>query len=276
MSSSKISCVECSTALPGDANFCFGCGTKVQLVSLCRTCKSALLESAKFCHKCGASGCLEEAGPLETNQLNKHLDKKIGELKLSVRSTNALRRVNIIYIGDLIQMPDSEMLRIGNLGRKSLAEIKSALVPLGLNLGSDIPDWHRNSIKDAAEQSIFIEENPVLSINEELHQPSTSSVTAVCVKPLVQNPMPRYEAKRVTTKEDFRLARKELGISSVKLAEMLRMGKGSDRTIRRYESGNTPIPGPVTVALEALLSGFRPEPMLSKLHDSEEVYSDVS
>jgi len=39
----------------------------------------------------------------------------------------------------------------------------------------------------------------------------------------------------------------------------LRMGIGSDRTIRRYESGECPVPGPTSVAVEALLTGFRPE-----------------
>lgn len=61
------------------------------------------------------------------------------------------------------------------------------------------------------------------------------------------------------TKEDFRNARQELGVSASQLAKTLRMGKYADRTIRRYESGESPIPGPVSVAVEALLSGFRPE-----------------
>lgn len=60
-------------------------------------------------------------------------------------------------------------------------------------------------------------------------------------------------------KEEFREAREELGMSAGKLAKTLRMGKGCDRTIRRYESGETSIPGPVSVAMEALLTGFRPE-----------------
>lgn len=59
-------------------------------------------------------------------------------------------------------------------------------------------------------------------------------------------------------KEDFKNARQELGMSASQLARTLRMGKCADRTIRRYESGESPIPGPVTVAVEALLSGFQP------------------
>lgn len=61
------------------------------------------------------------------------------------------------------------------------------------------------------------------------------------------------------TKEDFKNARQELGMSGAQLAKFLRMGQHADRTIRRYESGACPIPGPVSVAMEAMLTGFRPE-----------------
>lgn len=61
------------------------------------------------------------------------------------------------------------------------------------------------------------------------------------------------------TKEDFVKARRELGVTATQLAKTLRMGSGSDRTIRRYEKGECPIPGPTSVAVEALLSGFIPE-----------------
>jgi hypothetical protein len=61
------------------------------------------------------------------------------------------------------------------------------------------------------------------------------------------------------TREDFSLARGLLGMTAPQMAKALRMGKGSDRTIRRYESGECPVPGPTSVAVEALLTGFRPE-----------------
>lgn len=60
------------------------------------------------------------------------------------------------------------------------------------------------------------------------------------------------------TKDEFRNAKQELGMSASQLAKTLRMGRRADRTIRRYESGETPVPGPVSVAIEALLTGFRP------------------
>jgi transcriptional regulator with XRE-family HTH domain len=61
------------------------------------------------------------------------------------------------------------------------------------------------------------------------------------------------------TKEDFASARGALGMTAPQMARALRMGKGSDRTIRRYESGECPVPGPTSVAVEALLTGFRPK-----------------
>src|SRR6202008_207150 len=58
---------------------------------------------------------------------NPVLLKKVDELELSVRSANCLKNDNIVYIGDLIQKTEAEMLRTPNFGRKSLNEIKAVL-----------------------------------------------------------------------------------------------------------------------------------------------------
>ena len=50
--------------------------------------------------------------------------KKVDELELSVRSANCLKNDNIVYIGDLVQKSEAEMLRTPNFGRKSLNEMK--------------------------------------------------------------------------------------------------------------------------------------------------------
>src|SRR5206468_2928971 len=71
----------------------------------------------------------------DTNQLNRYLLKKVDELELSVRSANCLKNDNIIYIGDLVQKTEAEMLRTPNFGRKSLNEIKEVLASMGLRLG---------------------------------------------------------------------------------------------------------------------------------------------
>lgn len=52
---------------------------------------------------------------------------------------------------------------------------------------------------------------------------------------------------------DFHKARKSLGLTQSQMAERLRLGANGRRTIRRYESGETPVTGPVSVAVELML-----------------------
>ena len=72
---------------------------------------------------------------------NKNLLLKVDELELSVRSANCLKNDNIIYIGDLVQKTESEMLRTPNFGRKSLNEIKELLGNMDLHLGMQVEGW---------------------------------------------------------------------------------------------------------------------------------------
>jgi len=83
---------------------------------------------------------------------NPALLKKVDELELSVRSANCLKNDNIVYIGDLIQKTEAEMLRTPNFGRKSLNEIKEVLTNMDLHLGMDIPDWPPENIEDLAKK----------------------------------------------------------------------------------------------------------------------------
>ncbi len=85
-------------------------------------------------------------------QINRFLLKKVDELELSVRSANCLKNDNIIYIGDLVQKSEAEMLRTPNFGRKSLNEIKEVLTAMGLRLGMDIPGWPPENIEDLAKK----------------------------------------------------------------------------------------------------------------------------
>ena len=91
----------------------------------------------------------EEAEGFEFNPL---LLKKVDELELSVSSANCLKNDNIVYIGDLIQKTEAEMLRTPNFGRKSLNEIKEVLATMGLHLGMDVPDWPPENIEDLAKR----------------------------------------------------------------------------------------------------------------------------
>jgi DNA-directed RNA polymerase subunit alpha len=83
---------------------------------------------------------------------NPSLLKKVDELELSVRSANCLKNDNIVYIGDLIQKTEAEMLRTPNFGRKSLNEIKEVLLGMGLHLGMDVPNWPPENIEDLAKK----------------------------------------------------------------------------------------------------------------------------
>jgi DNA-directed RNA polymerase subunit alpha len=83
---------------------------------------------------------------------NAALLKKVDELELSVRSANCLKNDNIVYIGDLIQKTEGEMLRTPNFGRKSLNEIKEVLASMGLHLGMEVPNWPPDNIEDLAKR----------------------------------------------------------------------------------------------------------------------------
>ncbi|MBP7253480.1 MAG: DNA-directed RNA polymerase subunit alpha [Alphaproteobacteria bacterium] len=83
---------------------------------------------------------------------NRNLLRKVDELELSVRSANCLKNDNIVYIGDLVQKSESEMLRTPNFGRKSLNEIKEVLAQMGLNLGMEVTNWPPENIEDLAKR----------------------------------------------------------------------------------------------------------------------------
>jgi DNA-directed RNA polymerase alpha subunit len=67
--------------------------------------------------------------------------QKVDDLALSVRTAVCLRNANIVYVGDLIQKTEAELLQTPNFGRKSLNEIKDVLAQMGLRLGMEIPNW---------------------------------------------------------------------------------------------------------------------------------------
>ncbi len=67
--------------------------------------------------------------------------KSVDDLELTVRSANCLKAENIQYIGDLVQRTEVELLKVSNLGRKSLTEIKDVLAQRGLSLGMRLENW---------------------------------------------------------------------------------------------------------------------------------------
>ena len=90
--------------------------------------------------------------PIPDLAFNPAFLKKVDELELSVRSANCLKNDNIVYIGDLVQKSEGEMLRTPNFGRKSLNEIKEVLAQMGLHLGMEVPGWPPENIDDLAKR----------------------------------------------------------------------------------------------------------------------------
>lgn len=80
----------------------------------------------------------EEESNTDRDALMAKLVLKINEIELSVRSTNCLSGANIETIAELVIMPESEMLKFRNFGKKSLNEIKAKLEEMGLSLGMDL------------------------------------------------------------------------------------------------------------------------------------------
>ena len=75
----------------------------------------------------GAARSVRKEEQQDELPFNRNLLRKVDELELSVRSANCLKNDNIVYIGDLVQKTEAEMLRTPNFGRKSLNEIKEVL-----------------------------------------------------------------------------------------------------------------------------------------------------
>ena len=70
-------------------------------------------------------------------QRDKVLELTIEELDLSVRSFNCLKRANINTVEDLISKTEDDMMKVRNLGRKSLEEVITKLAMMGLSLASE-------------------------------------------------------------------------------------------------------------------------------------------
>lgn len=70
----------------------------------------------------------------EESQKERMLEMSIEELELSVRSSNCLRRANINTVEELTQRTEEDMMKVRNLGKKSLTEIINKLMDIGLGL----------------------------------------------------------------------------------------------------------------------------------------------
>ncbi len=73
----------------------------------------------------------------EVDDTSKVLDMTIEDLDLSVRSFNCLKRASINTVADLVTKTEDDMMKVRNLGRKSLEEVKKKLDELGLSLSEN-------------------------------------------------------------------------------------------------------------------------------------------
>ena len=80
------------------------------------------------------TGAMEIMVEKEEDQKEKALEMTIEELELSVRSFNCLKRAAINTVEELTQKSEEDMMKVRNLGKKSLDEVKAKLDELGLSL----------------------------------------------------------------------------------------------------------------------------------------------
>jgi DNA-directed RNA polymerase subunit alpha len=88
------------------------------------------------------SGATTKGGS-QDGDIDESLFKDITDLELSVRATNCLHSANISLVGELVQRTEAEMLKTKNFGRKSLDEIKSVLVGMGLDFGLKVEGFEK-------------------------------------------------------------------------------------------------------------------------------------
>lgn len=74
----------------------------------------------------------------QSDALNSLLDRPISDLELSVRARNCLDSANLLSLRELVTMSEPEVMKLKNLGRTSLTEIKNKLADLGLSLGMQV------------------------------------------------------------------------------------------------------------------------------------------
>ncbi|MBM3602321.1 MAG: DNA-directed RNA polymerase subunit alpha [Alphaproteobacteria bacterium] len=98
------------------------------------------------------SGAARQHGGKLDLPFNPNMLRRVEELELSVRASNCLKNDNIVYIGDLVQKSEMDLLKTPNFGRKSMEEIKRVLVTMGLNLGMQVQGWPPENIEELAKK----------------------------------------------------------------------------------------------------------------------------
>ena len=83
---------------------------------------------------------------------NPGLFYKLDGMGLSVRSSNVLNQLGVIYVGDLVQKNAADLLKLSNFGRKSLNEINEFLGGMELSLGMQLDGWPPDDVEEIAKR----------------------------------------------------------------------------------------------------------------------------
>jgi len=113
--------------------------------------------------------------------------KYVSDLQLSTKVINLFTLDRIIYLGDLVQKTEDEILRFPNIGKKSLNELKQILAKMNLSLGMKISDWNEANVNKLVSE-IYPRKNNEISQDEIEHrffmEMSGNFSSMVCVKDL--------------------------------------------------------------------------------------------
>jgi DNA-directed RNA polymerase subunit alpha len=125
---------------------------------------------------------VEEEEDKEKGRIRSLLEKSVEELELSVRSANCLRAADIKTIADLVQKPESAMLKYRNFGRKSLKEISDILTSMGLQFGMDVGQYVKPGRKvsdlEAPRRPVIDEDALLLDDDDDDEEEAPESTTA--------------------------------------------------------------------------------------------------
>ncbi|MCY1060847.1 DNA-directed RNA polymerase subunit alpha C-terminal domain-containing protein [Nannocystis sp. SCPEA4] len=71
------------------------------------------------------------------------LDHRLEDLELSVRTSHVLQEAGLVYVGELVQWTEKDLLKQPSSGRKVMNELQEFLANWGLALGAEHPEWSR-------------------------------------------------------------------------------------------------------------------------------------
>ncbi len=132
-------------------------------------------------HKGSFTAILSNKIPLAIEAIPPAFLSSVAAPELSIRSTNYLKSQNIVYIGDLVQKTEGELLRSPHFRRKSLNEINEVLARMGLRLGMEVPGWTRENIEDLVKGKARVAflETEINAICHSLNDPWPAEVVAL-------------------------------------------------------------------------------------------------